>query len=287
MLDALLDFLLGLGAFALEAALRYAKKHPIAVVVVVLAVLRALGTTVHTGQAGVLFFCGRARKVLEPGFHPLIPFLHRVRQTPIRSVTLDLPRQRVTTADGLVYVVDTTLVYRVEDPIRALTAIDDLKKGCLTLMPLLVHALLREQTGATLASRQALDADLAKRAADALARWGVAVEQAGLSTLSPTRHTARLTQLAGRVRERARLLRELLDRGTAPAAAVALVAPARLPVGRAHARYRARRLARRRRRAAGPHHPAPALGAAHPPTTPDPGGPQPTQGPSQPGTQRT
>src|SRR4051794_10391545 len=82
-----------------RALWRYGRQHPEVAIVAVVALVRSLGTTVQSGQAGVLFSFGRARKVLEPGFHPLLPVLQKVRHVAIRSVTLDLPRQRVTTAD--------------------------------------------------------------------------------------------------------------------------------------------------------------------------------------------
>src|SRR5262245_32116119 len=107
MLQTLIDTLLSLGRTLLSVLLDYAKHHPLAVAVVILAIVRSFGTRVQTGWAGVLFSWGRAKKVLEPGFHPLIPIVQQVRQTPIRSVTLDLPRQRVTTRAGLVYEVDS------------------------------------------------------------------------------------------------------------------------------------------------------------------------------------
>src|SRR5262249_31977760 len=152
-------------------------------------------TTVQTGWAGVLFSWGRAKKVLEPGFHPLIPIVQQVRHTPIRSVTLDMPRQVVTTGEGLAYEVDSTLVYHVEDPIAALTGIDDVKKGCLTLLPLIVQDLMRVQTRKSMSERAALDAELMARAQKELGRWGLVVEQAGLSSIAPTPQSAALTQL--------------------------------------------------------------------------------------------
>jgi uncharacterized protein (TIGR03000 family) len=225
-----------------EFLVRYARQHPVVVFLAILAIVRSFGTTVQSGYAGVLFSFGRAKKVLEPGFHPLIPVVQKVRHTPVRSVTLDLPRQRVTTGDGLVYDVHTSIVYHVEDPIRAATAIDDVKRGVGNLVPLVVHDLMREQTRQTLADRAALDHELAARTRQALERWGLAVEQAGMSSISPTRPTLRLTQLPARVAERARLFAEGQGRGVADALAVLLVAPGRAPLGRSAARYHRRRL---------------------------------------------
>src|SRR5262245_218239 len=200
MLNAVWDWLInGLG-WLIDVVVGFAKRRPYVVAVIVLAILRSLGTTVQTGWAGVLFSWGRARKVLEPGFHPLIPIVQQVKQTPIRSITLHLPRQRVTTADGLVYDVDTTIVFRVEDPITALTAVADLRKGVTDRVPLLVAEVMRSRTREGLSARAEIDSELTTRAQEALRRWGLTVEQAGLSSIAPTRTTARLAKRGGRAR---------------------------------------------------------------------------------------
>jgi SPFH domain / Band 7 family len=241
MLQTLLSWLLSVPGWVWAWLLRWGRENPTSLILVALAIVRSFGTTVQTGWAGVLFSFGRAKKVLEPGFHPLIPLFQKVRQTPIRSITLDLARQRVTTSDGLVFDVHANIIYRVEDPILALTAIDDVRKGILTLMPLLVLALMRQHDGDSILTPQALDAELTTQARDALARWGVGVEQAGLATIAPTAPTMRLTQLGLRVRERAALL-GLDAAGDVPAeVVVALVTTGRTPRGRSHAKYHRRK----------------------------------------------
>src|SRR5262249_28712900 len=96
----------------------YAKQHPMYAALTVFAFIRMWGRAIQTGQAGVLFVFGRRRKVLEPGFHPLIPVVQEVRKLPIRSVTIQLPPQRLASADGLVFDVDATLVMRISDPVK-------------------------------------------------------------------------------------------------------------------------------------------------------------------------
>jgi hypothetical protein len=241
MLEQLWDWLINLPAGLIDWLIRFARRRPYVVIVALLALIRSFGTTVQSGQAAVLFFCGRARKVLEPGFHPLIPVLHRVKQAPIRSVTLDLPAQRISTGDGLVYDVHTTIIYRIDDPVKAMTTVDDLRRGVTNRVPLLVADLMRGQSLASLAERSALDADLTSRAQQALARWGLVVEQAGLTSIAPTRPTARLTQLSARVRERTRLLQSQVGQGVPVSLAVALVAGGNAPRSHASARYHRRR----------------------------------------------
>jgi regulator of protease activity HflC (stomatin/prohibitin superfamily) len=232
MVRWIIDLALSVLWWCVDFAIDFAKHHPVVIVLTAVGIARMFGTTVQTGWAGVLFSFGRAKKVLQPGFHPLLPIVQAVRKTPIRSITLDLPRQRVTTADDLVYDAVATIVYRVEDSIQAMTAVQDVRQGVLTLVPLLVHELLREQTGQSLANRPHLDAELTARARQALARWGLTVEQAGMSTIAPSRRTVRLTQLSARAGERARLLREHCDSGLVPGLATALVAPGPAPPGR-------------------------------------------------------
>ena len=133
----------------------YVKGHPLYFVFAFFAFLRMWGTTVRTGYAGVLFVFGRATKVLEPGFHAMIPVVHEVRKLPIRSVTLELPPQRLTSADGLVYDIDATLVMRIADPVKACTEIDDLRAGCVAVLSLAVAEAIRTKTREDLASKSA------------------------------------------------------------------------------------------------------------------------------------
>src|ERR1700731_4916877 len=99
--------------YVLDYLIEHIQAHPVWTIMALVAFVRLWGTVIQTGWTGVLFVLGRARRTLEPGFHFLLPLVHFVRKTPVRSITLDLPKQRVTTLDGLVYEVDASVVYRV------------------------------------------------------------------------------------------------------------------------------------------------------------------------------
>ena len=58
----------------------------IVVVGAVAAIVRAMGVTIDSGQTGLLFSFGRAKRELHPGFHLLMPFVQRARRMPTRSV---------------------------------------------------------------------------------------------------------------------------------------------------------------------------------------------------------
>jgi hypothetical protein len=225
----------------LDYLVDYAWRHPVQTMLVVLVLMRMFGTTVQSGTRGVLFVFGRVRRVLEPGFHPLVPIVYHVRKTPVRHVTLDLPKQRVTTSDGLVYDVQVSLVYRIADPVAALVEIDHVRNGIEVVLALVVQELLRAKTRAEIVARTGLDEELAARTGAKLQSWGVAVVQAGFTSIAPTRATLRLTQLALRVTERRRLLAWYLAEGLSPQAAVALLGSERRCLSHASQRYRTAR----------------------------------------------
>jgi regulator of protease activity HflC (stomatin/prohibitin superfamily) len=214
--------------------------NPVQTAIVVVVIARTFGTTIQTGWKGVLFSFGRVRKELEPGFHPLIPFVQRVRKIPTRSITMHLPMQRITTADGLVYDVQVNLVYRIVDPSKAMVQIDNIRQGCETVLPVIIQDLLGAQSRGQLQERKALDAELTVRAEAKLQRWGATVEQAGFMNIAPTSKTLRLTQLGLLARERERMWRRYRDAGLSPDLAVALLGADRKASAHSTARYRAR-----------------------------------------------
>ena len=258
-LSEALELLLSVLQAVLAYVLGYAKQHPVVTSLAVLALLRLFGITVQTGHKGVLFVFGRVRKELEPGFHFLLPFLITARTIPVRSITLDLLRQRITIADGLVYDVQANIVYRVADPKLALTQIDNLRHGIEVVLALIVQDLLRGKTRAAVLNFKDLDAEFNARAEASLGRWGVTLEQAGFQSIAPTRKTLRLTQLAALGGERARVLHDLMAQGISVTAALALLGADRRLVGRATARYHALQRAARLAPAAEEAPPAPTL----------------------------
>ena len=210
------------------------------------ALVRAAGKTVQTGQTGLKFSFGRATKLCEPGFYPLVPFLQVVRVVATRDRTLDLPQQRVTTFDGLVYDVDANLVFRVVEVRKALIEIDDLDRGMYQVLGLGVQAVLRGRERASMHVSDELDRELAARLTERLAAWGVEVQRAGFTSIRPTERTLRVTQLASVTGERGRMLAALESQGLARRAALGLLGPHQgVPARRTK---RLQRLARARRR---------------------------------------
>ncbi|MBI1382184.1 MAG: hypothetical protein GC161_13995 [Planctomycetaceae bacterium] len=169
---------------------------------------RALGVTVRSGFTGQRFTLGRADKRLDPGFHWLIPFVQRAKVVPTRSRTLDLEGQRIATRDGLVVLVSSNLVWRIEDVTKSLVEVDNLVAAMRDWLAVAAARVLSATTRADLNSAGGdggsaeLDRRLEATLGELLAPWGVAIERAGFPTIAPSPRTALILQTRGRVRTR-------------------------------------------------------------------------------------
>lgn len=206
----------------------WAKRRPFEAFLVAVAIVRLFGTTVRSGQLGVLFRFGRVVRVVQPGFTWLMPGLETVRKTFSRAITMDLAPQRIATADGLVYDVSATLVYRVADPAKAMVEVADVTDGCETAVALAAYDVLGSRTRASFADRESLDEELTANAGKRLARWGLSVDRAAFTNIAATRRTLRVTQIGALVQERATALETLRGGGVPGAPAMTLLGASRV-----------------------------------------------------------
>lgn len=195
-------------------------------------VLRATGVQVDTGTTAVRFTFGRAGKTLEHGFHFLIPFVQRAPKVATRARTLDLPAQRVATAEGLVHLVDTAIQFRVRDPRRALVEVEHLDRGLLTMVAMAVQSTLYDAGRDVLSDRAELELRITARLAAWTEAWGVSIERVGLTSLTPSPRTLRVTQLRQAIAERERMHARLVTPLGSERRALALLGPRALPLRR-------------------------------------------------------
>ena len=218
--------------------LQQAQQHPWAVLAGLYGLARAFGVMIQSGQRGILFRWGRVVKELEPGFHWLVPLMHTARKTPVRSVTMVLPDQKVMTADGLVYDVQRELRL----PGRRCDQGPDLGRSPRYRLPVRDSDRRHRdpQTYATrpqLVDRVLLDRELTERIHDWVARWGLVIEQAGFTSIAPNRSVLHTTQLRPKTMERAGALRQMIDAGLDPASALVMIGAERHPVAKTSCRY--------------------------------------------------
>ena len=76
-------------------------------------------------ERAVIFRLGRLVKARGPGITYIIPFVEKMMRVELRTVTMDVPPQDVITRDNVSIKVSAVLYFRVIDPNRAITEVQN------------------------------------------------------------------------------------------------------------------------------------------------------------------
>lgn len=156
--------------------------------VVVLAVVFIKSAVKIVSQSDILIVerLGKFHRVLEGGFHIIIPFIDRIRETiTIREQLVDITKQQVITKDNVNISVDGIVFLKVVDGKMALYNVESYKRAIGNL----AMTTLRGEIGAmnlddTLSSRDRLNAALQVALGDAANNWGVKIMRVEISEIS-------------------------------------------------------------------------------------------------------
>src|SRR5258705_2739478 len=75
-------------------------------------------------ERGVVFRLGRVRRrVRQPGLAIIVPLIDRMAKVNIQIVTLPVPSQEGITRDNVSVKVDAVVYFRVDDPLKAIIAV--------------------------------------------------------------------------------------------------------------------------------------------------------------------
>jgi regulator of protease activity HflC (stomatin/prohibitin superfamily) len=90
-------------------------------VVLVLSSLRV----VKEYERGVIFFLGKCKGIRGPGLIILIPILEQMTRVQLRTVTMNIPSQKIITKDNVSIDIAAVAYYHVVDPVKATVAIEN------------------------------------------------------------------------------------------------------------------------------------------------------------------
>ena len=76
-------------------------------------------------ERGVVFRLGRVIPVKGPGLVIIIPVIDKLVRVSLRTVAFDVPPQDVITKDNISVKVNAVVYFRVIDPVKAITAVED------------------------------------------------------------------------------------------------------------------------------------------------------------------
>lgn len=80
-------------------------------------------------ERGVIFFLGKAKGVRGPGIILVIPILETIVRVTLRTVTMDIPSQKIITKDNVSIDIAAVAYYHIVDPQKSIIAIEDVYKA--------------------------------------------------------------------------------------------------------------------------------------------------------------
>jgi len=94
-------------------------------IVVIVMLLASAIRVLREYERGVIFRLGRLMGSKGPGLILLIPLIDRMVKVSLRTVAMDIPPQDVITKDNVSVKVNAVLYFRVMDPSKAITEVED------------------------------------------------------------------------------------------------------------------------------------------------------------------
>ncbi|MCS7139729.1 MAG: slipin family protein [Candidatus Nezhaarchaeota archaeon] len=100
----------------------------IALILLLFVILIIIGSSirmVYEYERAVIFRLGRLLGSKGPGLFFRIPIIDKFVKVDLRVVTIDVPKQRIVTKDNVTVDVDAVIYYRVMEPVKAVTAVEN------------------------------------------------------------------------------------------------------------------------------------------------------------------
>ena len=127
-------------------------------------------------ERGVIFRLGRLIAQKGPGLILLIPIIDRMVRVDLRTVTLTVPPQEVITKDNVTVRVNAVAYFRVIDPNRAITEVENFLVATSQISQTTLRSVLgKAELDALLSERERLNIELQQIIDEQTEPWGVKV----------------------------------------------------------------------------------------------------------------
>jgi regulator of protease activity HflC (stomatin/prohibitin superfamily) len=146
------------------------------VAVFILIILAAAIRILREYERGVIFRLGRLIAQKGPGLILLIPFIDQMVRVDLRTITLNVPPQEVITKDNVTVRVNAVAYFRVLDPNKAITEVENYLLATSQISQTTLRSVLgKAELDALLAERERLNLELQQIIDEQTEPWGVKV----------------------------------------------------------------------------------------------------------------
>lgn len=148
----------------------------ILVVVMVIYFLSSAIKILREYERGVVFRLGRLIPVKGPGLVIIWPVIDKLVKVGLRTVTFDVPAQDIITRDNVTVKVNAVVYFRVIDPTKAITEVEDYNYATSQISQTTLRSVLgQSQLDDLLSKRDELNIELQKIIDQQTEPWGIKV----------------------------------------------------------------------------------------------------------------
>ncbi len=157
---------------------------PIAILVIVIIIVISI-RQINEYERGIFFSFGKFKKVLNPGWHIVLPIINSYNKVDIRTKTVDVPEQEAITKDNVSIKINAVLYYKVFDSSKAVLAVENFNYA----VSQLAQTTMRNIVGSVsldelLSERETLSEKICEIVDQATDPWGIKVENVELKDIA-------------------------------------------------------------------------------------------------------
>ena len=136
-------------------------------------------------ERGVLFAHGKFKKILQPGWHIVLPTIRSYKKVDIRTKAVDVPEQEAITRDNVSIKINAVLYYKIFDASKSILAVQNFNYA----VSQLAQTTMRNIVGSVsldelLTEREKLSTEICKIVDEETDPWGIKVENVELKDIS-------------------------------------------------------------------------------------------------------
>ena len=153
----------------------------IGIIVFIVIILLCSIKQVNEYERGILFSCGKFKKILKPGWNIVLPIINTMSKVDIRTKAVDVPEQDAITKDNVSIRINAVIYYKVFDAAKAIIAVERYQYA----VSQLAQTTMRNVVGAVsldelLVERDKISEEICKIIDEATDPWGIKVENVEL-----------------------------------------------------------------------------------------------------------
>ena len=159
-------------------------------------------------ERGILFTCGKFKKILKPGWNIVLPIVNSISKVDIRTKAVDVPEQDAITKDNVSIRINAVIYYKVFDAAKAIIAVERFQYA----VSQLAQTTMRNVVGAVsldelLVERDKISEEICNIIDEATDPWGIKVENVELKDVKLPEEMQRvIAKVAEAEREKAAVI---------------------------------------------------------------------------------